>query len=239
MLITKNNLLKQFKTFTMKNARMSLIMIFSIVLITSGCSSWNKTQKGAAVGTVAGGSMGAVIGRASGNTAMGAIIGAAVGGATGAVIGNKMDKQAAEIKKTVPDAKVERVGEGIVVEFSSNVLFGFDQSSLSNDAKTSLDKLVTVLNYYPDTDIEVQGHTDSKGSVSYNKKLSERRAAAVTSYLASKGIPNSRTQIKGYGETAPKYSNDTENGRAENRRVEFLITANEKMKADAEKEAGN
>jgi outer membrane protein OmpA-like peptidoglycan-associated protein len=222
----------------MKKLRMSLIMLSSVALILSGCSSWNKTQKGAVAGTAAGGAMGAVIGKASGNTALGAIIGATVGGATGAIIGNQMDKQAEEIKKTVPDAKVERVGEGIVVEFSSNVLFGFDQSNLSSDAKVSLDKLVTVLNYYPDTDIEVQGHTDSKGSKAYNLSLSERRAGAVTSYLASKGISNNRTVIKGYGEAVPKYSNDTESGRAENRRVEFLITANEKMIADAEKEAG-
>src|SRR5665647_1908667 len=152
----------------MKQLRIGLIMIISAVLILSGCASWNKTQKGAVVGTAAGGAMGAVIGRASGNTALGAIIGATVGGATGAVIGNKMDKQAEEIKNTVPDAKVERVGEGIIVEFSSNVLFGFDQSNLSDDAKVSLDKLVKVLNSYAETDIEVQGHTDSKGSVSYN-----------------------------------------------------------------------
>lgn len=222
----------------MKKLRMSLITLFSVALILSGCSSWNKTQKGAVVGTAAGGTMGAVIGKASGNTALGAIIGATVGGATGAIIGNQMDKQAEEIKKTVPDAKVERVGEGIVVEFSSNVLFGFDQSTLSGDAKGSLDKLVTVLNYYPDTDIEVQGHTDSKGSKAYNLSLSERRAGAVTSYLASKGISNNRTEIKGYGEAIPKYSNESESGRSENRRVEFLITANEKMVADAEKESG-
>ncbi|MDZ7634013.1 MAG: glycine zipper domain-containing protein [Bacteroidales bacterium] len=109
----------------MRKLRVSLIMIVSTLMIISGCASWNKTQKGAVVGTAAGGTMGAVIGRASGNTALGAIIGATVGGATGAVIGNQMDKQAEEIKKTVPDAKVERVGEGIIVEFSSNVLFGF------------------------------------------------------------------------------------------------------------------
>ena len=106
----------------MKKMKMSLIMIISSILILSGCASWNKTQKGAVVGTAAGGAMGAVIGKASGNTALGAIIGAAVGGAAGAVIGNQMDKQAEEIEKTVPDAKVERVGEGIVVEFNSNVL---------------------------------------------------------------------------------------------------------------------
>ena len=185
----------------------------------------------------AGGAMGAVIGKAAGNTALGAIIGAAVGGATGAVIGHKMDKQAEEIKKTVPDAKVERVGEGIVVEFSSNILFDFDKSSLSDDAKTNLNKLVTVLNSYPDTDIEVQGHTDSQGSEAYNKSLSQRRAGAVSGYLTGKGISRSRVTIKGFGETQPKYDNNTENGRTQNRRVEFLITANEKMKAEAAKEA--
>ena len=141
-----------------------------------GCASMNKTTKGAAVGTVAGGAMGAVIGKAANNVALGAIIGATVGGATGAVIGHKMDKQAEEIKNAVPDAKVERVGEGIVVEFSSNVLFGFDKSYLTEASKVSLDKLVKVLNSYPDTDIELQGHTDSKGSENYNQTLSEERA---------------------------------------------------------------
>ena len=214
-------------------------MIVSMVMILSGCASWNKTQKGAVVGTAAGGTMGAVIGRASGNTALGAIIGATVGGATGAVIGHQMDKQAEEIKNTVPDAKVERVGEGIVVEFNSNVLFGFDESTLSDDAKTSLDKLVKVLDTYPDTDIEIQGHTDSKGSLAYNQALSERRATAVSGYLEGQGTSGSRLTIKGYGETTPKYENNTTDGRTENRRVEFLITANEKMKAEAAKTAGN
>lgn len=223
----------------MKKLKLSLIVIISAAMIFAGCSSWNKTQKGAAVGTAAGGGMGAVIGKAAGNTALGAIIGAAVGGTAGAVIGNKMDKQAEEIAKNVPDAKVERVGEGIVVEFNSNVLFGFDESNLSSDAKTSLDKLVVVLNTYGDTDIELQGHTDSKGSLKYNQALSERRANAVSSYLVSKGIASHRLSPVGYGETTPKYDNDTAEGLAENRRVEFLITANEKMKAEAEKEASN
>jgi outer membrane protein OmpA-like peptidoglycan-associated protein len=223
----------------MKTLRMSLIMIATMVMILSGCASWNKTQKGAVVGTAAGGTMGAVIGRASGNTALGAIIGATVGGATGAVIGNQMDKQAEEIKKTVPDAKVERVGEGIVVEFNSNVLFGFDESTLSADARTSLDKLVKVLDSYSETNIEIQGHTDSKGSVAYNQALSERRARVVSGYLQGQGTSESRLIIKGYGETVPKYENSTTEGRTENRRVEFLISANEKMIAEAAKTASN
>jgi len=221
----------------MKKPGMSLIIILSGVLILSGCASWNKSQKGAVVGTAAGGAMGAVIGRAAGNTALGAIIGAAVGGGAGAIIGHQMDKQAEEIKKTVPDAKVERVGEGIVVEFTSNVLFAFDRSNLSAEAKTNLDKLVVVLNNYPDTNIEVQGHTDSKGSVAYNQKLSERRADAVSGYLSDKNIKASRLTTKGFGETVPKYDNATAEGRTQNRRVEFLIAANEKMKAEAQKEA--
>lgn len=222
----------------MKFLKCALIIGLSAMLLLTGCSSMNRATKGAAIGTAAGGAMGAVIGRATGNTAMGAVIGAAVGGTTGAIIGNKMDKQAEEIKNTVPDAKVERVGEGIVVEFSSNILFGFDQSALSNDAKVNLDKLVTVLNHYPDTDIEIQGHTDSRGSESYNQTLSEKRASEVNSYLLQKGITGTRMKIKGFGETLPKYDNDTEEGRAQNRRVEFLITANEKMIEEAKKEAG-
>ena len=216
---------------------LSVILIIGVTLMFSSCASWNKTQKGAAVGTVGGGAAGAVIGKASGNTALGAIIGAAVGGTAGAIIGNQMDKQAEEIAKTVPDAKVIRVEEGIVVEFSSNVLFGFDKSSLSADAKTNLDKLVKVLDAYPETDIEIQGHTDSRGSLAYNENLSVERATAVSSYLVTNTVEASRLTVVGYGESFPKYENDTEAGRAQNRRVEFLISANEKMRADAEKEA--
>lgn len=218
---------------------MSLLVLLSAMILFAGCSSWNKTQKGAVVGTTAGGAAGAVIGRASGNTALGAIIGAAVGGASGALIGRQMDKQAEEIAKTVPDAKVERVGEGIVVEFNSSILFGFDKSGLSNDAKLNLDKLVTVLDNYADTNIEIQGHTDSKGSEAYNQDLSVQRTRKVSYYLTDKGINSDRLTVKGFGETLPKYENDTENGRSQNRRVEFLITANEKMKAEAEKNASN
>ena len=223
----------------MKKLRMGFAVVLSAAFLFTGCASWNKTQKGAVIGTATGGAAGAVIGRASGNTALGAIIGAAVGGGAGAVIGRQMDKQAEEIAKTVPDAKVERVGEGIVVEFSSNILFGFDESNLSDEAKTNLDKLVVVLNSYPDTDIEVQGHTDSKGSEAYNQTLSEQRAGTVSGYLSGKGIAYNRLTIKGFGETLPKYENNTADGRTQNRRVEFMITANEKMKAEAEKEAAN
>lgn len=223
----------------MKNFKRGIVPIILCLLgISMGCSSLNKTQKGAIIGTASGTAMGAVIGKATGNTALGAVIGAAVGGTTGAIIGNKMDKQAEEIKKSIPDAQVIRVGEGIVVEFSSNILFDFDKSNLSKEATKNLDKLVVILKDYEDTNIEVQGHTDSKGTETYNKNLSEQRATAVSLYLVDKGVKNLRLTINGFGELLPKYINTTEEGRLLNRRVEFLITANEKMKSDAEKTAG-
>ena len=217
----------------------NIVYILLISLTFLGCSSMNRSQKGAVIGAAGGGATGAVIGRAAGNTGMGAIIGATVGGVAGAVIGKQMDKQAAEMEREVPGAKVERVGEGIVVEFSGKVLFGFDKSDLTPEATRNLSSLIEILNKYPDTDIEIQGHTDSKGSENYNQSLSERRALTVANYLVMNNITSTRVNTVGFGETVPKYSNDTEDGRAQKRRVEFLITANEKMIRDAQKEAGS
>jgi outer membrane protein OmpA-like peptidoglycan-associated protein len=223
----------------MKPLQSTLTAILAVAITLSGCKSMNKTTKGAIIGTAGGGAVGAVIGKAAGNTALGAIIGATVGGVTGAVIGKKMDKQAKEIENKVPGAKVDRVGEGIVVEFNEKILFGYDRSDLSGSAEGNLDKLVNVLKEYPDTNIEIQGHTDSKGTDAYNQGLSEKRAGAVATYLRGRGVPAGRVTTKGYGETAPVATNDTDDGRAQNRRVNFLITANEKMKADAQKEANS
>lgn len=221
----------------MKTLQKSVFTIVLASMIIAGCKSMNKTQKGAAVGTAGGAAAGAVIGRAAGNTALGAIIGAAVGGVTGAVIGRKMDKQAEEIEKNVPGAKVERVGEGIVVDFNEKILFAYDKSDLTTSAMNNLDKLVKVLKDYPDTNIEIQGHTDSKGSGDYNMKLSQRRAGEVSSYLRTRGVTGTRLNTKGYGESAPVADNGSDDGRAQNRRVTFLITANQKMVDDAKKEA--
>ena len=221
----------------MKKRNILIASILPLMFIMFSCKSMNKSQKGAVIGTAGGAAVGAVIGKAAGNTAMGAIIGATVGGVTGAVIGRKMDKQAEEIKKEVPGVIVERVGEGIVIEFTSQVLFGFDQSVLTADAKSKLNNLGTVLKKYPDTNIEIQGHTDNVGTDRYNQSLSERRAGSVVAYLKTINIASSRMTTKGFGESAPKYTNETDNGRSQNRRVEFLISANEKMKEDARKEA--
>lgn len=221
----------------MKTIQKSIFILALTSLVLAGCKNMNKTQKGAAIGTAGGAAAGAVIGRAAGNTALGAIVGAAVGGVTGAVIGRKMDKQAEEIEKNVPGAKVERVGEGIVVDFSEKILFEYDRSNLSTSATANLNKLVEVLNEYPDTNIEIQGHTDSKGSDDYNMRLSRRRAAEVASYLRTRGVAGPRMITKGYGESAPVAENDSDEGRAQNRRVTFLITANEKMVKEAKEEA--
>lgn len=222
----------------MKTIQKTLTGIIAVAMLFAGCKSMNKTQKGAVIGTAGGAAAGAVIGKAAGNTALGAIIGAAVGGVTGAVIGKQMDKQAKEIESKVPGADVKRVGEGIVVEFNEKILFGYDRSDLTASAESNLDKLSNVLKEYPDTNIEIQGHTDSKGSESYNQGLSDRRAGSVSTYLRGRGINSGRIITKGYGENAPVASNDTDEGRAQNRRVNFLITANEKMKEAARKEAG-
>lgn len=221
----------------MKKIAKPILVIAASITLLSGCKSMNKTQKGAVIGAGGGAAVGAVIGKAAGNAGLGAIIGAVVGGTAGTLIGKKMDKQAKEIEQEIPDAKVERVEEGIVVEFNSAILFGFDRFDLSGESKTELDKLVKILNKYPDTDLEVAGHTDSKGSDEYNQMLSEKRAQSVSQYVSSHGVTGNRVKPKGYGETAPKYPNDSEANMAKNRRVEFLITANEKMKEEAKKEA--
>ena len=135
-----------------KVTNISLGLVFSVVLLV-GCATANKSQKGAAIGTASGAVVGGAIGSISGHVGLGAIIGAAVGGVTGAVIGHKMDKQAEDIKKDLPNAKVERVGEGIVVEFSDKILFAINRSDLSGDSKLNLDKLYAILVKYPDTNI--------------------------------------------------------------------------------------
>lgn len=216
----------------------NLLLMCCAAIILYACNA-TKAQKGAVIGGAGGAVLGTVIGKAAGNKTLGTIIGAAVGGAAGAVIGNKMDKQAKEIENDLPGAKVERVGEGIVIEFNEKILFEFAQSSLGDAAKTNLNKLVDVLQKYPDTDIEIQGHTDTRGADEYNMGLSERRANTVADYLKQKGLASQRIAVKGYGESAPKYGEETPDGMAQNRRVEFLITANEKMKEEAKKEAGN
>ncbi len=216
---------------------MNKIAAFSLVLTIAcaGCSSMSNTQKGAIGGAAAGAAIGGAIGHQSGNTAVGAIIGAAVGGAAGAYIGNYMDKQAAEMERDLEGAKVERIGEGIKITFDSGLLFDVDKSELKPASKQNLTDLAVILNKYPDTNILLEGHTDATGTNEHNMDLSKRRAQSVANYLAMQKVMEPRFTIMGYGEDQPIASNETSEGRAQNRRVEVAIYANDKLKKTAEK----
>jgi len=215
--------------------------ISSIFTSCEAVKSTNKTQRGVAIGAASGAVLGAVLGNnigKGGNGALGAVLGGVVGGVAGGVIGNKMDKQAREIDNALPGADVVRVGEGIKLVLNENaVRFDTNKSTLTSGAKTNLDKLVKVFNEYPDTNIVIYGYTDNTGTPEYNLKLSGERAASVKNYLASKGLRASRFNITGLGIADPIATNETVEGRSQNRRVEFAITANEKMVEDAKKEA--
>ncbi len=219
----------------MKRMTASLLVVSLILGVFGvyGCN-WTSTQKGTAIGTAAGAVLGAAIGKKAGNTALGTILGAAIGGAAGMYIGNYMDKQAAEIERDLEGAKVERVGEGIKITFDSGILFDVDRAVLQPVAKADLERLAVILNKYSDTNILIEGHTDSTGPEEYNMELSRKRAEAVTAQLAAVSVDPVRFTLVGYGEIQPIATNETEFGRQANRRVELAIMANDKLKKVAE-----
>lgn len=200
----------------------------------SACSS--RAAKGAGIGAAIGGVVGGLIGNTKDKTAEGAVIGAAVGGATGAIIGDYMDRQAKELE-TIEGATVERVGEGIVVTFDGGILFAYDSAELTPTAQSRLGEMANVMKEYGETDIRIDGHTDSQGAASYNQGLSERRAASVKGYLSGRGVHSYRMVTYGFGEERPIADNSTAAGRAQNRRVEVAIVANEDLVAQAQREA--
>lgn len=211
-----------------------VLLIFAVSLF--GCASMKKRDKGAIIGAGAGAVVGGLIGKEAGNTAVGAILGAAIGGAAGAYIGNIMDKQAEEIERDIEGAKVERVGEGIKITFDSGILFDVNKSELKPVAKTNLQKLAAILNKYADTDVLIEGHTDSTGPYDHNIDLSMRRAQMVANNLAANNVASNRFKIMGYGPDQPVESNDTAIGRQANRRVDLAIFANDKLKSVAKKQ---
>lgn len=224
---------------------LAIAVLFVTGNIFTSCEAVKNTssqQRGVAIGAVGGAVLGGVLGNnigKGGNGALGAVLGGVIGGVAGGVIGTKMDKQAREIETALPGAQVERVGEGIKLTLGENaVRFDTNKSTLTTTAKANLDKLVSVFNQYPDTNIQIYGYTDSTGSAEYNLNLSDQRAASVKSYLATKGISAARFNTTGMGIADPIATNDTPEGRSQNRRVEFAITANEKMVQDAQKQAG-
>jgi len=214
-----------------------LVVLLSLFLVMNfmGCASMKKQDKGVAIGATAGAVIGGLIGNQAGNTAAGAIIGAVVGGAAGAYIGHEMDKQAEEIERDLEGAKVERIGEGIKITFASGILFDVDKSALQPAAQTNLTNLAVILNKYPDTEVLVEGHTDSTGGYDHNMDLSVRRAQSVANYMTGQNVLSTRFKMMGYGPDQPVMSNDTKDGRQANRRVEIAIFANDKLKDAAKK----
>lgn len=224
----------------MRNIIKTFALLFMVTALIScdATRNANKKQKGTVIGASGGAVIGGVIGNNVGNkknTALGAIIGAVVGGVAGNYIGDRMDRQAERIEEEIPGAEVERVGEGINVVFdeSSGVYFDTNKYTINNASSATLDKLVKIFQEYPDTNILVEGHTDSTGPDDFNMKLSKQRAQSVTDYLSNKGISSGRFTTNWYGPNQPKYDNTTTEGRAKNRRVELAIIANEDMKKEA------
>jgi outer membrane protein OmpA-like peptidoglycan-associated protein len=213
-----------------------VLLVVVLLLGIVNCAS--KQAKGTIIGAAAGGVVGGLIGKKAGNTALGAILGAVVGGAAGNYIGNYMDKQAEEMKQDIAGAKIERVGEGIKITFDSGLLFDVAKANLKPASKENLKNLARILNKYEDTNILLEGHTDSDGSEEYNLQLSRSRANSVANYLQSLNVDPTRFTIMGYGESQPIASNETVEGKQMNRRVEVAIFANEELKKVAEKEAG-
>jgi outer membrane protein OmpA-like peptidoglycan-associated protein len=214
------------------------IALATVSFVGTSCSNMSKTTKGAAIGTAAGGAIGAIIGKKAGNTAVGAIIGGAIGGTAGVLIGKKMQKQADEIKRNVPGAEVIEAGEGLIVKFDSGILFDTNKSDLKDAARTNINNLATTMKNNPETNIMIIGHTDADGTDDYNYGLSLRRADAVRTYAQAQGIMSSRLTTVGKGESEPIADNTTAEGKSQNRRVEIVIVANEQMKKEAKADAG-
>jgi outer membrane protein OmpA-like peptidoglycan-associated protein len=212
-----------------------------VVLLAAPLGCATKARTGAAVGggggAAAGAGIGALIGGWKG-AAIGAAVGGAAGGVAGAVVGRYMDMQEEALKRDVKTATIERQGDKLIVRFKSAILFDVDKTALKEDATTELADLARVLKDYPDTVLVVEGHTDSTGSATHNKKLSEQRAQSVIDVLATDGVDRSRLSAKGWGEDKPIQSNSTAEGRTQNRRVEVHIAPNQELKkADAQNAA--
>lgn len=232
----------------MKIKTLSLTLCAAFLL--SSCGTWKNTGWGTAIGTAAGSAIGLGIGywadrNGDSNTGkvVGASVGAAVGATAGALIGRKMDK-AAEEAKQVEGAQVQIVEvnglPAVKVTFDSGILFGFNSSKLSEEASTNLTAFAEVLKSTPDADVAILGHTDNVGTEKANQSVSEKRAKAVADHLKAQGVEEKQLKdVLGMSFSQPIASNDTEEGRAQNRRVEVYMYASQQMIESAEAEAAN
>jgi outer membrane protein OmpA-like peptidoglycan-associated protein len=207
-----------------KPAVLLLSVLFVYSCATTDDDPNKKAKRGAAIGAAAGAVVGAIIGNQSGNNRTGAVIGAAAGAAIGGAIGHDMDRQQQELSQ-IPGVEVTRPSENeIDVRLTSDILFDVDAFDLRGESRTTLRELADNFARYPQEHVTVEGHTDSTGSDEHNQLLSEQRADSVRDYLVEHGLPNPRVSSYGYGETRPKASNETPEGRQLNRRVEIHIT---------------
>lgn len=215
-----------------------MALLLSAALVLGSCASMNNTAKGGIIGGGSGAALGAIIGGIAGKgkgAAIGAAIGTAVGGGAGVLIGRKMDKKAAEAAK-IAGAQVEQVQDSnglsaVKVTFDSGILFGFNSSTLSNQAKQSLREFAGILKSDPTLDIAIVGHTDKVGTYEANQKVSANRAYSVENYLQSCGVsPSQFKSVQGVG-----YSEYNEALTPEqNRNVEVFMYASEQMIKNAE-----
>jgi len=212
-----------------------LIAPLAAAVILAGCSTTdpysgqtdrNNTGIGAGIGAAVGAAAGALSGDGATSRRDRALIGAAAGAAVGGGVGVYMDRQEEQLRESMQGTGigVERQGDNIVLNMPSSVTFGFDSSELTGPATSALNDVANVLTQYPETRVNIAGHTDSTGEAGYNQQLSERRAQAVGGFLGGRGVASSRLVVSGYGENQPIASNNTESGRAENRRVEITLT---------------
>ena len=188
----------------------------------TGQKKISRTAIGGVGGVVVGGLLGGLIGGKTGR-----IVGAGIGGVAGAAVGYTMDKQIKQLKEQTAGSGVDVTetdnGQAILVNLPDGVTFDVGSASLKPEFRATLDKVAQSLIDYPNSLVDVYGHTDSTGSDAFNQTLSENRARTVMNYLISKGVPAARLRSQGFGETMPVASNDTAEGRAKNRRVEIKI----------------
>lgn len=215
--------------------RTAVMLVLGLGVLIAGCTTnpdgtqqINRTAVGAGVGAVVGGVLGNRIDQ--GDRIVGTAVGAAVGAAAGGAIGHAFDVQEADFKEELAaeraanTVEVERVRDDLLkLTLDSEVSFGFDSAQVTPAFQPTLTKLADVLKKYDRNRVTIVGHTDAVGSEAYNENLSLRRAEAVRSELARKGVPSVGLIALGKGESQPRATNETEAGRQLNRRVEILI----------------
>lgn len=187
-----------------------------------------RTKEGALIGAGIGAVTGMIVTDGGKNDARDALVGAAVGAAVGGMVGNSLDRQAADLRRDFGDDRINVVNTGsqLVVTMPQDILFATDSATVRPDLQSDLRVLARSLNQYPDTTIDVIGHTDNTGAASYNQDLSSRRAGSVAAVLTGAGVDPRRMRAYGRGEDQPIASNLTPDGRAQNRRVEIIIRPN-------------